>query len=83
MRRIEPSSVVGVLAVADRVAAAAAVAEADVEVAVGADGELAAVVVGEGLLDDQQLAAAVLVDPSSGRRASYSTTTVCAVGLAV
>ena len=63
MRRMEPRRVDGVLAVARRVAAAAAVAEPDVEVAVGPDGELAAVVVGEGLLDEEQLPPAVLVDP--------------------
>ena len=37
-----------------RIAAAAAVAEADVEVAVGAEDELAAVVVAERLLDREQ-----------------------------
>ena len=45
-----------------RVAAAAAVAEPDVEEAVGPEDELAAVVVGVRLLDDQQLAAGVVVD---------------------
>ena len=54
MRRILPSSVVKVLAVAHRIAAAAAVAHADVQVAIRAEREHPAVVVGERLVDRQQ-----------------------------
>ena len=53
MRRIFPRNVFEVLPVALRVAAAAAVAEADVQVAVGPERELAAVVVRERLLLEQ------------------------------
>jgi hypothetical protein len=42
---------VGPLRVVERVVSRAAVAEADVEIAVGAEGEMAAVVIGERLLD--------------------------------
>jgi hypothetical protein len=55
MRRILAQARVEALAVALRVEAAAAVAEADVELAVGAEGDVAAVVVGEGLADGEDL----------------------------
>src|SRR5262249_6867202 len=51
-----------------RVAAAAAVAHPDVEVAVAAERELAAVVVRVRLLDEQQLAARAAVDAVPGHR---------------
>ncbi len=54
---------VGVLAVAQGIAAAAAVAQTDVEIAVRAKGQLAAVVVLEGLVDDQELLLAGRVGP--------------------
>ena len=61
MRRMEPEEGGGVLAASEGVSSGAAVAEADVEIAVGAEGDLSAVVVLVGLLDfeDDQLAVAV------------------------
>ena len=50
-----PNSEAGVLRAVLRVAAAAAVAQADVQVAVGAELHLPAVVVGVGLVDEQHL----------------------------
>ena len=49
MRSILPSSVDRVLRVVVRIVAAAAVAQADVEIAVGTEGEIAAVVIRERL----------------------------------
>ena len=63
------------LSVAPRVAAAAAVAETDVEVAVGPEDEIAAVVVVVGLVDEQHLAAAKR--RRRGRRASRSPRSAC------
>ena len=58
----------GVLPVALGIAAAAAVAECDVQVAVGPELHLPAVVVGERVLDRQQLAVRPGVDVVSGHR---------------
>ena len=68
---------------AERVAAVAAVAEPDVEVAVGTDGELAAVVVGEGLLDERAARARVSSSIRGLSPSVYSTTTVWPSGCRV
>ena len=67
MRRILPSSAWVFWPLPSRVAAAAAVAEADVEEAVGAELDVAAVVVGVGLLDGEQLAPASRCRPCRRR----------------
>ena len=67
MRSTLPRSTLAILGVAERVAETAAVAEPEVEEAVGADGERAAVVLhGLGVVDRQEHPAAVAVRAAGG-----------------